>query len=223
MLVAGVLGAAAGVLASRLAARRARGGGGKDAHAAGIKARMRSLYSEVWNGADTPARDAALKEYVDPLHVLVDPSNPQPTPGRNGYALALSSFAEAFPGATVTIDALLQDGQNAVALLTFSVVQGKRTVAWTATVVCEWIESSEGGLKVSKTWVNSDALSALIQLGLLPDIVVRDLPAPFQRATNKARPGASEAEARASAQRMIEALTGRSAAAGEHPTEVVTG
>ena len=37
MLVAGVLGAAAGVLASRLAARRARGGGGKDAHAAGIK------------------------------------------------------------------------------------------------------------------------------------------------------------------------------------------
>lgn len=62
---------------------------------------MRSLYSEVWNGADTPARDAALKEYVDPLHVLVDPSNPQPTPGRNGYALALSSFAEAFPGATV--------------------------------------------------------------------------------------------------------------------------
>ena len=40
-------------------------------------------------------------EYVDPMHVLVDPSNPQPTPGRRGYALALSSFAEAFPGAKV--------------------------------------------------------------------------------------------------------------------------
>lgn len=64
------------------------------------------------------------------------------------------------------IDMLVAEGSRVTALLTFSsgtVPNNDATAVWTATSIMEFA----GGLVV-KTWVNSDALSALTQLGAPP-------------------------------------------------------
>lgn len=192
-----------------------------------VKSLTRRLYDVVWNENDAVRRAAGLDELVDASHILVDPAQPDPQPGREGYRAALDSFRAAFPSVRVRVDGLVAEGDNCVAQLSLAVPRSAAPstavetspkkastsdIVWTATATCEWKDG-----RVCKTWVNSDALSALIQLGLLPDIVARELPAPFRRSHSGVSGSADEdADARA----MVEALAGRSQ---PHPDEVITG
>ena len=82
---------------------------------------------------------------------------------------------------------------------------------WTASATVEF-----ENFRAIRTWVNSDALSALIQLGLLPDVVTGDYPEPFRRAVhNLTTP--SEQEKRNS--EMVAVLAGRKTM---HPEVVLT-
>jgi hypothetical protein len=66
-------------------------------------------------------------------------------------------------GSPVQIDMLVAEGPRVTALLTFSsgdLPNNARSAVWTATSIMEF-----AGGQVVKTWVNSDALSALTQLG----------------------------------------------------------
>jgi predicted ester cyclase len=68
--------------------------------------------------------------------------------------------------ACAQIDMLVAEGSRVTALLTFSsgeVPKNEATAVWTATSIMEF-----AGGQVVKTWVNSDALSALTQLGAPP-------------------------------------------------------
>lgn len=61
---------------------------------------------------------------------------------------------------------LVAEGSRVTALLTFSsgkLTNNEATAVWTATSIMEF-----AGGQVVKTWVNSDALSALTQLGERP-------------------------------------------------------
>jgi len=53
------------------------------------------------------------------------------------------------------------------AISAWSLLLGSKEARWTGTAV---MEIEEG--KFLKTWINSDSISALIQLGLLQDVVV---------------------------------------------------
>ena len=88
------------------------------------KSLARALYSEVWNcpvtATDSEVR-AVCSKYVSERHVLVDPSNPTPEGGIEGYILAVKAFNKAFPKAFVSVDDVIGD-ENKVALqLTFKV------------------------------------------------------------------------------------------------------
>lgn len=177
---------------------------------------VRRLYSEVWNQEQTDAMQESVYELISATHVLVDPSDPTPTPGRKAYWDSVITFREALPKFRMSIDSLIAEGDMVVAQIT--VESGKPATSdescidetgavWTATSVLE-----VKGKKVCKSWVNSDSLSALIQLGLVPDIIK----GPF------ARKGISQQVINldtAEEHKLATALLGREEA---HPKEVLT-
>lgn len=88
------------------------------------KSLARALYSEVWNCPVT-ATDSELSaicgKYVSERHVLVDPSNPTPDGGIEGYLQAVKAFTKAFPKAIVSVDDVIGDGNKVALQLTFKV------------------------------------------------------------------------------------------------------
>jgi len=174
------------------------------------------LYAEVWNQERTEEMQEAVCELVSAEHVLVDPSDPMPTPGRKAYWDNVVTFRQALPKFHMSVDNLIAEGDYVVAQVT--VQSGKPATSvescideagavWTVTSVLEI-----KGDKVCKSWVNSDSLSALIQLGLVPDIVK----GPF------ARKGISQQVITldtAEEHKLATALLGREEA---HPKEVLT-
>lgn len=140
------------------------------------------------------------------------------------------SLREAFSGnITLVVDDLVAQGLKVVAQISYKAEVGDKKARWTGTAVME----VEDG-KIVKSWVNSDSLSALIQLGLLQDVAFggeKTSPDQFQRVTKRAAGVKVTADGheqeqgggghlKASDLKVVQALLGRSEA---HPTKVLTG
>lgn len=158
------------------------------------KSIVRKLYREVWNNVDLSSAEKSAEKYVSEDHVLIDPSNPNPVPGTEAYMESVRGNREALPDYVITIDDLIEEGSKVVAQLSFKASLNEREARWTGTCVMEFEEK-----EIVRTWINTDAMSALIQLGLMTDLV--------NDGNVKLRP-------------VTQALMGRSEA---HPETVLTG
>jgi hypothetical protein len=188
------------------------------------KAVVRKLYREVWNQKDALKARAAAYQYISEDHILIDPSHPNPTPGVEAYMEMAESLRAAFSGnITLMVDDLVAQGLKVVAQISYKAEVGEKRARWTGTAVME----VEDG-KIVKSWVNSDSLSALIQLGLLQDVAggEKTSPGQFERVTMRAagvKNGVKDdanAHLKSSDLKVVQALLGRSEA---HPTKVLTG
>ena len=186
------------------------------------KAVVRKLYREVWNQKDALKARAAALQFISEDHILIDPSHPNPTPGVAAYMEMAESLRAAFSGnITLVVDDLVAQGLKVVAQISYKAEVGEKRARWTGTAV---MEVEEG--KIVKSWVNSDSLSALIQLGLLQDVAGGENLARAVRARHDARgrlknaPAGDDAHLKASDLKVVQALLGRSEA---HPTKVLTG
>ena len=189
------------------------------------KAVVRKLYREVWNQKDALKARAAALQFISEDHILIDPSHPNPTPGVEAYMEMAESLRAAFSGnITLVVDDLVAQGLKVVAQISYKAEVGEKRARWTGTAV---MEVEEG--KIVKSWVNSDSLSALIQLGLLQDVAggEKTSPGQFERVTMRAagvKNAPSDGDAaphlKASDLKVVQALLGRSEA---HPTKVLTG
>jgi len=130
------------------------------------KSIVRKLYREVWNNADLASANSKAEKYVSDDHVLIDPSNPTPEPGVEAYMQHVRGNREALPDYVIAVDNMIEEGDKVVAQLSFRASLNDRTARWTGTCVMEF----EDGYIV-KSWVNTDAMSAMIQLGLMTDLV----------------------------------------------------
>jgi len=158
------------------------------------KSIVRRLYREVWNNADIKSANEAAEKYVSDEHVLIDPSNPNPVPGVEAYMDSVRGNREALPDYVIVIDDMIEEGNKVVAQLSFKASLNEREARWTGTCVMEFEEGY-----IMKTWINTDAMSAMIQLGLMTDLV--------STASAKSRPA-------------TQALMGRNE---PHPETVLTG
>lgn len=158
------------------------------------KSIVRKLYREVWNNVDLDSAEKSASKFVSEDHVLIDPSNPNPVPGTEAYMESVRGNREALPDYVITIDDLIEEGSKVVAQLSFKASLNEREARWTGTCVMEFDEK-----EIVRTWINTDAMSALIQLGLMTDLV--------NDGNVKLRP-------------VTQALMGRSEA---HPETVLTG
>lgn len=183
------------------------------------KTQIRKLYRRVWNQPEQISRDHACSEYIHPEHILIDPSNPNPKPGVESYCNGVNALRQALPTIKMYIDDMIEQGCKVAVQLSFVASLGERKAKWTGTAVMEFEDDL-----IVKTWINTDSISAMIQLGLVNDLLrtnsgigseVATTTAGGAKITNKV-PLRRDKEAVAAAQ----ALLGRTE---EHPTEVLTG
>ena len=130
------------------------------------KSIVRRLYREVWNNADLASANASAERYVSDDHVLIDPSNPTPEPGVEAYMQHVRGNREALPDYVIAVDNVIEEGDKCVAQLSFRASLNERQARWTGTCVMEFEDGA-----IVKSWVNTDAMSAMIQLGLMTDLV----------------------------------------------------
>mmetsp|Transcript_41946 Transcript_41946/g.103283 ORF Transcript_41946/g.103283 Transcript_41946/m.103283 type:complete len:256 (-) Transcript_41946:64-831(-) len=177
------------------------------------KTLVRKLYREVWNQADLAKAQKAATKFISEDHILIDPSHPNPTPGFEAYMEGVGSLREALSNYVINVDDLIAQGLKVVAQLSFKASVSGKEARWTGTAIME----IDGG-KVVKTWINSDSISALIQLGLLNDVVGSSH---FDRQA-RASVGDPSHGLNFSEEDLlvVQALIGRSEA---HPTSVLTG
>ena len=196
----------------------ARRGKTKKAHATLHKTHVRKLYRRVWNQADQMSRDHACSEYIHPEHILIDPSNPNPVPGVEAYCTGVSVLRQALPSIKMCIDDMIEQGCKVAVQLSFEANLGRRRRSGPERRVMEFEDDL-----IVKTWINTDSISAMIQLGLVNDLLRNSGSGGDGggggggggKTVNKA-PLRRDKEAVAAAQ----ALLGRTE---EHPTEVLTG
>ena len=215
----GLIGALIATLASsaNVFVARQRERGKKKAHTL-HKTHVRKLYRRVWNQADQMSRDHACSEYIHPEHILIDPSNPNPVPGVEAYCTGVSVLRQALPSIKMCIDDMIEQGCKVAVQLSFEANLGEKKAKWTGTAVMEFEDDL-----IVKTWINTDSISAMIQLGLVNDLLRNSGSGGDGggggggggKTVNKA-PLRRDKEAVAAAQ----ALLGRTE---EHPTEVLTG
>ena len=122
------------------------------------------------------------------------------------------SLRDALSSIVIVVDDLVAQGLKVVAQLTFKATAEGRDARWTGTAIME-IEDG----KVVKTWINSDIISAMIQLGLLQDFMTTS----FERTVARNSGGGKSGTMHFSEKdlKMVEALLGRSEA---HPKSVLT-
>lgn len=229
-IVASLASAGVALVAVKLSGDQKTSGNARETSPSQNKAVVRKLYREVWNQKDKGKAKAAAYAFISEDHILIDPSHPNPTPGVEAYMEMAESLREAFSGnITLVVDDLVAQGLKVVAQISYKAEVGDKKARWTGTAVME----VEDG-KIVKSWVNSDSLSALIQLGLLQDVAFggeKTSPDQFQRVTKRAagvKVTADDHEQeqgggghlKASDLKVVQALLGRSEA---HPTKVLTG
>eukprot|EP00740_Mantoniella_antarctica_P012894 CAMPEP_0181367814 /NCGR_PEP_ID=MMETSP1106-20121128/11675_1 /TAXON_ID=81844 /ORGANISM="Mantoniella antarctica, Strain SL-175" /LENGTH=256 /DNA_ID=CAMNT_0023483729 /DNA_START=165 /DNA_END=935 /DNA_ORIENTATION=- len=221
MNLVGVLGAlAAGSAGFAAAALKVGGGSGREVTSAN-KTLVRKLYREVWNQADSVKAKASAGKFISEEHILIDPSHPNPSPGVDAYLEGVLSLREALSSIVIVVDDLVAQGLKVVAQLSFKASAGGREARWTGTAIME-IEDGQ----VVKTWINSDIISAMIQLGLLQDFMSSQIERTGARISAGAAAAAAGKGGSGGAHfsdgdlKVVQALLGRSEA---HPTSVLTG
>lgn len=128
----------------------------------------RRLAQEVWCDGNL----AVCDELVAPDWVLHQPSAPDPGRGPDGYRIWVSSLRAIFPDLQLLVEEQFALGDRVATRWT---VRGThrgempgaaptgRAVVWTAMS----IKRFEAG-KVAETWICSDALAVLRQVGIVP-------------------------------------------------------
>jgi hypothetical protein len=169
---------------------------------------VRKLYRRVWNQANQITRDHACSEYIHAEHILIDPSNPNPVPGVEAYCQGVTALRQALPSIKMYIDDMIEQGCKVAVQLSFVAGFGEKTAKWTGTAVMEFEDDL-----IVKTWINTDSISAMIQLGLVNDLIRYG---GDKGGEIKKQPMRRDKQASL----VAAALLGRTEA---HPTEVLTG
>ena len=182
------------------------------------KTHIRKLYRRVWNQPEQISRDHACSEYIHPEHILIDPSNPNPKPGVESYCNGVNALRQALPTIKMYIDDMIEQGCKVAVQLSFVASLGERKAKWTGTAVMEFEDDL-----IVKTWINTDSISAMIQLGLVNDLLRNNSGIGSEVATTT---GGSKITNKVPLRRDKEAVAAAQALLGrteEHPTEVLTG
>ncbi|EEH60663.1 uncharacterized protein MICPUCDRAFT_50007 [Micromonas pusilla CCMP1545] len=189
----------AGVAVATIKYAGAVGGGANVGVIAENKSVVRKLYREVWNQTDKLKAKTAASKFVSDDHFLIDPSDPSPSPGTDAYMQSVIRLRDAMPNYVIVVDDLIAQGIKVVAQLSYKASVKGREARWTGTAV---MELEDGKARSPHTGPHTTAISALIQLGLLQDVVE------------------GAAQFKGKDLQVVEALLGRSEA---HPRQVLTG
>lgn len=185
------------------------------------KTHIRKLYRRVWNQPEQISRDHACSEYIHPEHILIDPSNPNPKPGVESYCNGVNALRQALPTIKMYIDDMIEQGCKVAVQLSFVASLGERKAKWTGTAVMEFEDDL-----IVKTWINTDSISAMIQLGLVNDLLRNNSGIGSEVATTTTTTGGAKITNKVPLRRDKEAVAAAQALLGrteEHPTEVLTG
>jgi hypothetical protein len=185
------------------------------------KTHIRKLYRRVWNQPEQISRDHACSEYIHPEHILIDPSNPNPKPGVESYCNGVNALRQALPTIKMYIDDMIEQGCKVAVQLSFVASLGERKAKWTGTAVMEFEDDL-----IVKTWINTDSISAMIQLGLVNDLLRNNSGIGSEVATATTTTGGAKITNKVPLRRDKEAVAAAQALLGrteEHPTEVLTG
>jgi len=132
------------------------------------KATLRRFFEEVWNRGNL----AVIDELLSSNHAFHEPNSPEPIRGPEGFKQYVIMNRNAFPDAHITIEDLIAEGDKVTNRFTFTGTQkgdlmgipptGKR-VTVTAIVISHVVAG-----KFVESWINSDGLGMLQQLGVIP-------------------------------------------------------
>ena len=150
---------AAGIRRRRLAARPSTEEVNKDV--------VRRLLEEPWSG-----NLDAIGECVAPGYVGYDPTEPEPIRGPDSVRAGVVRWVGAFPGAMVTIENQVAEGDCVATRWIWRGVQtgeiaGIAPTGKEVTVAATTFSRLENG-KVVEQWTSWDALGLLVQLGAVP-------------------------------------------------------
>jgi steroid delta-isomerase-like uncharacterized protein len=133
------------------------------------KALARRLFEEVWNEGNL----ALIDELFAPNFLFHDPDDPQ-VRTLEDYKRLITEFRSAFPDGHHTIDEMIAAGDQVVVRWTYSGTQqgafqgipptGKQ-VEFTGISIIRFEED-----KFGSTWLQSDTLTFLQQLGVIPKL-----------------------------------------------------
>jgi steroid delta-isomerase-like uncharacterized protein len=134
------------------------------------KATFRRFFEEMWNRGNL----AVIDELVSSNHVFHEPNSPEPIRGPEGFKQYVKMNRHAYPDVHVTIEDLIAEGDKVTNRFTFTGTQtgdllgipptGKR-VTVTAIVISHFVAG-----KFMESWINSDGLGMLQQLGVIPTL-----------------------------------------------------
>jgi steroid delta-isomerase-like uncharacterized protein len=125
---------------------------------------VRRFFEEAWNKGNVQV----VEELCTDDHVLDDPSNPGAKPGHDTAKQVVTSFRQAFPDASLTIEDQFSAGNKVTTRWTARGTHRGPLQSMSATgkqVVVKGIQVDEvvGG-KVVRTWVNWDSMGLMQQL-----------------------------------------------------------
>lgn len=128
---------------------------------------VRRLLEEPWRG-----NLGAIDESVAPGYVGYDPTEAEPIRGPEGVRASAEKWVAGFPGASVTIEDQLAEGDRVATRWVWRGVQtgeiaGIAPTGKEVTVAGSTVSRLENGLVVEQ-WTTWDALGLLVQLGAVP-------------------------------------------------------
>lgn len=131
---------------------------------------LRRFFDELWN----ERRLDLIDELLAPDHVWHTPAHPVPVVGRAGFRAYAGRILSGFPDVRLTIEALLVDGDQAVARVSMrgthtgeymGIPPTGRTIE-TSQIVVALLRNG----RLQTTWQEVDALRILTQLGAVPPV-----------------------------------------------------
>jgi steroid delta-isomerase-like uncharacterized protein len=131
---------------------------------------LRRFFEELWN----ERRLELIDELLAPDHVWHTPAHPAPVVGRDGFRAYAQRILSGFPDVHLAIEALLVDGDQAVARVSMrgthtgeymGIPPTGRTIETTQIVVARLRDG-----RLQTTWQEVDALRILTQLGAVPPV-----------------------------------------------------
>jgi steroid delta-isomerase-like uncharacterized protein len=128
---------------------------------------IQRLFEESWTG-----NFDAIDEFISPDYVGHDPSEQEPTRGRDGIKEFIARYRTAFEGTRVTVDDQFAEGDKVATRWTArgthsGEISGIAPTGKDVTVTGVTISRFAGG-KVVEEWTTWDTLGLLVQLGVVP-------------------------------------------------------
>jgi steroid delta-isomerase-like uncharacterized protein len=132
------------------------------------KALVRRVYEEAINGGNL----ALFDELVSSDYVEHDPNYPQPVRGAEGVKQYFQTFRSAFPDLHFTIEDIIGEGDTVAVRQTgrgthqgelFGIPPTGKQLTVTAMIFHRFVNG-----KPVESWVNSDSMGMLQQLGVIP-------------------------------------------------------